>query len=179
MEILLLRQEITVLRRQVARRKPAWADRAASPRWAGSCCASCSDTGWAPATPLASHRRLVRRHWRYRTGRDARRWQPNCASWCCGRLGRTRHGSTGGSTGSWSDWLTGRGRQPAADPRRRQAAPVPRRGGEAYSEFLQAQGAGLLAAPRDFFGVDTVVLRRRYLFFVAEVATRRGPAWFD
>ena len=49
--------------------------------------------------------------------------------------------------------------------------PAPRRQGPSWRQFCRAQAQTMLAC--DFFTVDTVLLRRVYVFFVLEVGTRR------
>jgi transposase InsO family protein len=56
-------------------------------------------------------------------------------------------------------------------PRRAGHGPAPRRIGPTWSEFLRAQGRGVLAC--DFFTVETVFLKTLYVLFFIELSTRR------
>jgi putative transposase len=55
--------------------------------------------------------------------------------------------------------------------RHRRVPPAPRRDGVRWGDFLRAHSGAVLAC--DFFTVDTVLLRRLYVFFFIDISTRR------
>jgi transposase InsO family protein len=192
-EILVLRHQVAVLRRQVGRARFTWSDRALIALLAGLI----PRERWTallvtPKTILDWHRRLVARRWTYPHRRPGRpsleretvelivRLARENPRWGYLRIvGELRKLSITVSKTSVATVLARHGLPPA--PRREAAAvgitanqqrlpPAPRREGPTWSQFLSAQAKWILAT--DFFGVDSVTLRRYYVLFVIEVDSR-------
>jgi putative transposase len=175
-EILTLRHQVAVLKRQVKAPRLSWADRAVLAALARLLPGSqlCQlRLIVSPRTVLRWHADLVRRRWtfprrapgRRRTGRSVRSLVLEMAkdnpSWGYRRI----HGELAGLGHKLAPSTVWRILKDTG------IDPAPQRSGQSWRAFLEAQAKTILAA--DFFHVDTVFLRRLYVLFVVEHGTRR------
>ena len=174
-EILLLRHQLAVLQRQARRPRLTWTDRVVMTALALRL-PPVRRVGLlvTPGTILGWHRRLVARRWttpgRRRPGRPSiptgvralvKRLAVENPDWGYRRI----HGELAGlgyRIGASTVWsiMKAQGLDPA-----------PRRSGPTWQPFLRAQAEGIVAC--DLFHLETVTLRRLYVFFTVEHATRR------
>ncbi len=174
MEIVVLRHQLRVLRRQVGRPRFRPADRA----FLAAAARLLPRDRWpsfliTPQTLLRWHRDLVRRKWTYGRARVGRppidpglreavlRMARENPRWGYVRIqGELRKlGIRIGATTIRRVLRTGG------------LGPAPRRGGPTWSQFLRAQAEGMLAS--DFFTVETLWLKTLYVLFFIELHTRR------
>lgn len=174
-EIAVLRHQLKVLRRQVARPSFRPVDRA----FLTAAARVLPRDLWpsflvTPQTLLRWHRELVRRKWTYRTAKKPGRppIDPEVENlvlrlarenprWGYVRIqGELRKLGVRVSATTIRRLLKGSG-----------LGPAPRRSGPTWSDFLRAQAHGILAA--DFFTVETIRLKTLYVLFFIELSTRR------
>jgi transposase len=174
-EILLLRHQLRVLERQVARPELTQADRALLAAFSRVL----SRQAWrrsafvTPATLLRWHRELVARRWTYPHRRPGRPAMPAEVRELVVRLARENP--------SWGyrriqGELVGLGIKLAASTiwtilKDAGIEPAPKRVEPSWAEFLRAQAASILEC--DFLTVDTLFSKRFYVLFFIELATRR------
>jgi putative transposase len=173
-EVLILRHQLAVLRRQVSRPRLRQRDRL----FMAALSRMLPRERWSaflvrPQTLLWWHRELVRRKWTYRhrspggrlpIAQDVRdlilRMGRENPRWGCMRIkGELAKLGIAVSATAIRTIL-----------RRHGLGPAPRRSGPTWSEFLRAQAKGIIAV--DFFTVETAWLHTLYVFFAIELRTR-------
>jgi putative transposase len=174
LEILVLRHELAILRRQTRRPKLNRADRALlaalsrslpRPLWAGF--------PVRPDTLLRWHRQLVAGHWTYpHTGPGRPPLDSSLRTMILRLAEENPHWGYRRIVGE----LKGVGISVSATSVRKVLLeagqpPAPERTHSSWRTFLRAQARSVLAC--DFLTVDTVVLQRIYVLFFISLATRR------
>ena len=173
-ELLVLRHQLEVLRRQGQRPKLRSSDRALLAAMSGLL-APARRHGLlvTPQTLLRWHRELVRRRWTYPSARSGRPPIDTETRELVLRL--ARENSRWGYQRIAGE-LNKLGLVVSPSTVRRVLAnaglgPAPRRSGPSWREFLRAQAASVVAC--DFFCVETALLRRYYVLFFIELQSRR------
>jgi len=173
-EILVLRHELAVLRRQVARPSCSPTDRVVLAALAGLL----PRDRWGclfvrPETIRRWHRSLLARRWTYPHRRPGR---PATAAAVRALIVRLARENPGWGYRRIQGELAGLGVKIAPSTvwsilQQTGIDPAPRRSSETWRQFLRAQATGIVAC--DFFTVDTVLLRRLYALVFIEIATRQ------
>jgi transposase InsO family protein len=176
-EVLVLRHENAVLRRQVSRVRYRPVDRA----WLAALSRLVPRQRWGeifpvtPATLVAWHRRLVSRNWDYTARRQPGR-PATAAAIKKLVIGMATENPTWGHRRVQGQ-LVRLGHRIAASTvwqilHNAGLDPAPRRSGPTWRQFLTAQATAVLAV--DFLHVDTVLLRRIYALIAVEHGSRRA-----
>jgi putative transposase len=170
-EILVLRHELQVLRRQVGRPRLRSADRVLLAAL-GRLLPRPRSFLVQPATPLRWHRDLVRRRWTYEGRRPGR---PRLAAQTRELILRlaAENPSWGTSASTANSLGSGSGsRRVASGTFSTVTGSSPRRDASvSWRQFLRQQAAGIVEC--DFFTVETLWLRRFYVLLFIELSRRR------
>jgi putative transposase len=173
LEILVLRHELSILRRQVGRPRFEAHDRVLLAAFSRMLPRRSWNVFFVrPETLLVWHRRLVARRWTYRRRRPGRpsisrdvrelilRLARENSGWGYLRIaGKLRKLGIAVSASSVRNILSSAGLPPA-----------PRRDAQSWRSFLRAHGESILAC--DFFTVDTVWMRRLYVLAFISIGSR-------
>jgi putative transposase len=172
-ELLVLRQEVAVLRRRNPKPRMDWADRAILAALARMLAGPARTSRLVtPGTLLRWHRRLVRWRWTH----PPKGGRPPIEAKVAALIGQMARENPSWGYKRIQGELLGIGYQVGASTVRRilkrlRIPPAPQRDHTTWRQFLRSQAATMLAC--DFFHVDcAVTLRRLYVFFVIEVGTR-------
>ena len=175
LEIIVLRHQVKILRRQVRRLDLRPRDRLflaalsrilPRQRWVSFLV--------TPQTLLRWHRQLVKRKWTYKKAR--RQGRPAIPEETVGLIVRLARENPRWGYVRIQGELQKLGVKIGASTVRRVLrahgiGPAPRRNGPTWSQFLRSQAHGILAC--DFFTVETIGLKTLYVLFFIELASRR------
>jgi putative transposase len=174
LEILVLRHELSMLRRRAQQPRLTRADRA----WLAALCRSLPRVAWArfpvkPETLLRWHRQLVARRWTYTHRAPGR---PPLESSLRTLILRLSHENPHWGYKRIVGELKGLGITVSATSVRKVLLeeglqPAPKRSDSSWRAFLRLQAASVLAC--DFLTVETAFLQRIYVLFFISLATRR------